>query len=154
MYAWNPDERDKISAIPIIPILPAKLTKIVLVFFVSKFFKLSERAVIKDIEVLLFPLLVLLSLDAIFFSFSNSSSVIGFGSSTISPSSILIILVEYFSAISGLWVTIMISLSLEISCKSSIIWALVFVSSAPVGSSASKISGSFISARAIATLCI
>ena len=43
---------------------------------------------------------------------------------------------------------------LEISFIKSIICLLVLESSAPVGSSASRISGLFTSARAIATLCI
>ena len=61
---------------------------------------------------------------------------------------------EYFSASSGLCVTIIISLSLEIFLSISIICTLVSVSSAPVGSSARSISGSFTSALAIATRCI
>ena len=74
-------------------------------------------------------------------------------SSITSPSKSLMIRVEYCSASSGLCVTIMTSLSREISFNSSIICTLVLLSSAPVGSSASTISGSFINALAIATLC-
>ena len=61
--------------------------------------------------------------------------------------------VEYCSASSGLCVTIMTRRSAEISFKSSIICTLVLLSSAPVGSSASTISGSFMRARAMATRC-
>ena len=62
--------------------------------------------------------------------------------SVICPSKRRIILVEYCSASSGLCVTIIIRRSLAISFKISIICTLVSVSNAPVGSSASKISGS------------
>lgn len=70
------------------------------------------------------------------------------------PSNIFTILVEYFSANSGLWVTMIINLSFEISFKISIICTLVLVSNAPVGSSAKIISGLFTKALAMATLCI
>ena len=115
-------------------------------FLVSKLFRLNERAVLKDILVFL-----------VRFGFSLSIlmlSVKGLVSLIIFPSNNLTILVEYVFAKSGLWVTIMTSFSLDISFKSSIIWTLVSESNAPVGSSASKISGSFIKALAIAILCI
>ena len=64
------------------------------------------------------------------------------------------ILVEYLSASSGLCVTIMMSFFFATSRSMSIICTEVSESSAPVGSSARRISGSFTSARAIATLCI
>ncbi len=72
----------------------------------------------------------------------------------ISPSSIRMIREEYRSASSGLWVTIIISRSLEISFKISMTCTLVSVSSAPVGSSARMMSGLFTSALAMATRCI
>ena len=78
----------------------------------------------------------------------------GFESSVTFPSNNFIILVEYFSASSGLCVTIIISLSFEISFKISITCTLVDESNAPVGSSARSMSGSFTNALAIATLCI
>ena len=114
---------------------------------VIKLFKLSLKAVKNFIAVL--PSFAFAS-----FSFFLSSSVKGFESSVMTPSKIFTILVEYFSANSGLWVTITISLSFEISFKISIIWTLVFVSNAPVGSSAKMISGLFTNALAMATLCI
>ena len=60
----------------------------------------------------------------------------------------------YWSARSGLWVTMITSLSLETSFKISITCTLVSLSRAPVGSSANRISGSFTRARAMATRCI
>ena len=133
---------------PIIPILPAKAVIKVLPFFVIRLFKLSPNAVLKDMD-FIFP-----------FSFvtagSTFSSVFlnGLESSITLPSKSLMILEEYCSANSGLWVTIIIKRSLEISFNSSIIWTLVVESKAPVGSSAKRISGSLIKARAIATRCI
>ena len=108
-------------------------------------FKLSLNAVQNFIEVL--------PIFSVSF-FSSNGSLTGFESSVIVPSNILIILLEYFSASSGLCVTIIISLSFEIFFKISMTWILVFVSSAPVGSSAKIISGLFTKALAIATLCI
>ena len=85
-------------------------------------------------------------------SFSSSNSDKGLESSITLPSRHLTILVEYLYAKSGLWVTIITNLSSAISLIKSIIWILVSVSNAPVGSSARSISGSFTKARAIATL--
>ena len=147
IYACIPLDSDNISAIPIIPMLPANEVNMVLPFLVIKLFRLSDSAVRKFIETLLLAFEVLSS-------FSSSSTLYGLESSVIFPSSIFIILDEYFSAKSGLCVTIIISLSLEIFFSISIICTLVFVSSAPVGSSAKIISGSFTKALAIATLCI
>ena len=73
---------------------------------------------------------------------------------TSSPSLNSTILVAYDSANSLLWVTIITNLFFDISLINSIIWILVFVSRAPVGSSARIRSGSFTKALAIATLCI
>ena len=70
------------------------------------------------------------------------------------PSNNFTILDEYFLASSGLCVTIIINLSFDISFNISITCTDVFESNAPVGSSASNISGSFTNALAIATLCI
>ena len=84
--------------------------------------------------------------------FTSSSSLQGLESLLISPSNNLTIRVEYFSANSGLWVTIITSFSFAISLINSIIWIDVTVSNAPVGSSANSISGSFTRALAIATL--
>ena len=84
----------------------------------------------------------------------EASTWYGLESSIIFPSRTFTIRVAYSSASSGLCVTITTSLSFATSFRSSITWTLVSESSAPVGSSASKISGSLINARAIATRCI
>ena len=112
-------------------------------------FILSESAVIKLIDVFLF-------FFASFFAFLISSldGLYGFVSSIILLSRSFIILDEYFSAKSGLCVTIITSLSLDISFIKSIICTDVVVSNAPVGSSAKIISGLFTKALAIATRCI
>ena len=128
------------------PIEPAKATNIVLPFLVRRLFKLSLKAVQNFIDV--FPILF------VSFGLISSFSFMELESSVITPSSILIILLEYFSASSGLCVTIIINLSLEIFFKISITWILVLVSNAPVGSSAKIMSGLFTKALAIATLCI
>ena len=117
----------------------------VLPFLVIKLFKLKFKAVKNFIEVLRF------SFD---FSASFFSLVYGLESFIIVPSSILTILVEYFSASSGLCVTIITSLSFDIFFNISITCTEVWVSKAPVGSSAKIISGLFTKALAIATLCI
>ena len=114
---------------------------------VNKFLKLSCNAVKNFID-------VFLNFFVSFFAPHSSSSVNGFESSVIFPSKILIILFEYFSAKFPLCVTIIINLSLDIFFNISITCTLVFVSNAPVGSSAKIISGSFTNALAIATLCI
>ena len=133
-----------IKAIPIIPILPAKDVKNVRVFFVIKLFKLSEQAILKDMPGL-FNTLV---------STFISCSLKGLESDTKVPSFKRIIRLEYSSANCGLCVTIMTSLSFEISFKIPIICTLVALSKAPVGSSAKIISGLLTIARAIATRCI
>ena len=133
-----------IKAIPIIPMLPAKDVKNVRAFFVIKLFKLNEQAILKDMPGL-FNTLV---------STFISCSLKGLESDTKEPSFKRIIRLEYSSANCGLCVTIMTSLSLEISFKISIICTLVVLSKAPVGSSAKIISGLLTIARAIATRCI
>ena len=130
---------------PIIPILPANAVKIVRPFLVNKLFNDSDNAVIIDILILLVLLFC--------FTFL-SSSITGSVSLIICPSFNSIILVEYFLAISALWVTIITNLSSATSFNNSIICSLVFESNAPVGSSAKTISGLLTKARAIATLCI
>jgi hypothetical protein len=132
--------------------LPAKAVRKVRVFFVIRLFKLRARAVRNDIEVFLGLLAFFLPFPA--GSISISFSEYGFESLITDPSSSFIILLAYLSARSGLCVTIITSLSLAISFSISIICTLVSESSAPVGSSARTISGSFTRARAIATLCI
>ena len=139
-----PLDSAKMSAIPIMPMEPAKLVKKVRAFFVIKLFSDRESAVKKDMEV--------------FFAFSgkagSSRESNGWVSSVILPSFRRMIRLAYWSASSGLCVTIMTSLSLETSFRRSMICTLVAESSAPVGSSAKRISGLFTSARAIATRCI
>ena len=124
--------------------LPAKEVKNVRAFFVIKLFKLNEQAILKDMPGL-FNTLV---------STFTSCSLKGLESDTKDPSFKRIIRLEYSSANCGLCVTIMTSLSFEISFKISIICTLVALSKAPVGSSAKIISGLLTMARAIATRCI
>ena len=133
-----------IKAIPIIPMLPAKDVKNVRAFFVIKLFKLNEQAILKDMPSLFNTLVSTLV----------SVSLKGLESDTKVPSFKRIIRLEYSSANCGLCVTIMTSLSFEISFKISIICTLVVLSKAPVGSSAKIISGLLTIARAIATRCI
>ena len=149
IYDCIPCDNDIISAIPIIPILPANDVKNVLPFLVIKLFKLKRTAVPNFIDA--FP-----DFSFLVRALSNSllPALYGFESSVTFPSNNLIILVEYFSAKSGLCVTIIINLSFEISFKISITCTLVCESRAPVGSSANSMSGSFTNALAIATLCI
>ena len=129
-----------------IPIEPAKDVSNVLAFFVFRLLKLRARAVKKDMED--FPIFLCSG------SFNVcSSTMYSSVSERIFPSRKFTILVAY-SASSGLCVTITTSRSLATSFRRSMTWILVSLSSAPVGSSASRISGSFTSALAIATLCI
>ena len=140
-----------------IPMLPAKAVINVRPFLVSRLLADRDKAVKKDMERL--PFLGeecicsegLLSADCLAAAEAPSYGIV---SPTISPSSSRTIREEYCSANSGLCVTIIINLLWEISLSRSIIWILVAVSRAPVGSSASRISGSLTSARAIATRCI
>lgn len=67
------------------------------------------------------------------------------------PSRSLTMRVEYRWASSGLWVTITTSRSLPTRFRSSMIWMLVSLSKAPVGSSARRMSGPLTRARAMAT---
>ena len=136
------------------PILPATATMEVRLILDSRFFSESMNAIPNDIEDFFFlPLLVFCSGSSAGAEGSSSSLPSKRSSFMTSPSFKSIIRVEYSFASSGLCVTIMTRRSFEISFKSSIICTLVTESSAPVGSSASTISGSLISARAIATLC-
>ena len=138
---------------PIIPIEPANPTIAVLPFLEIRFLAERRKAVKKDIFAFSFlALLCVVCSAGVAERGANSSSLTGFVSSIILPSSSLTIRVEYCSASSGLWVTIITRRSPAISRISSIICTLVTVSSAPVGSSARRISGSFTSALAIATL--
>ena len=160
IYALIPAENARTIAIPTIPIEPAMLTISDLPFLDIRLTAERRNAVNQDIFA--FSLPPLLRRESFFdlrrrsrsslASCASSFAVTGLVSSTIRPSRKRIILVEYLSASSGLWVTIITSLSLAISFISSIICTEVAVSSAPVGSSARSISGSLTSARAIATL--
>ena len=160
IYPESPFETEKIRAMPIIPMLPANEVRAVLPFLVNRFLSDRLNAVVRDIDGFFSLRLFFLLLSSACFSSSAflqaviSSSVKGIVSPVISPSRTLIILVEYFAARSGLWVTIIIRRSLEISFNISITCTLVSVSRAPVGSSASIISGLFTNALAIATRCI
>ena len=144
MYLLTPFDIDSISAMPIMPMLPAKAVSTVLPFFVIRLLSESDRLVKKPI----------LALPDLTLSRSSVSGEHGSESSVTSPSLSRTILVAYFSASSGLCVTITTRRFSATFFSISITWTLVSESRAPVGSSASSISGSFTSARAIATLCI
>ena len=119
-------------------------------FLVMRLLSDSDSAVRKDMDVF-FPLETAVLRTTLC---PRSSGRMGAESSVTTPSSRRTIRVEYCSASWGLCVTIITSLSLAISFRISMIWMLVAVSSAPVGSSASRISGSLTMARAMATRCI
>ena len=87
-------------------------------------------------------------------SASAPSGSQGSESERIFPSRRFTMRVAYCSASSGLWVTMTTSRSFATSWRRSMTWTLVALSRAPVGSSASRISGSFTRARAMATRCI
>ena len=158
--------------------LPAIATRIVLFDLEKRFAKEREAAVKNDIELFFFlPLLTSSSGyfaktwqfgqranfsstiaphfgQRYFFFFSTSLPSYGLVSPVMTPSNILTIRVAYLLAKSGLWVTMMTKRSLATSLRRSMIWTLVSLSRAPVGSSAKRISGLLIKARAMATLCI
>ena len=148
IYSLTPFESDKISAMPMMPMEPAKATRMVLAFLVLKLLKLNESAVRNPIEAL--PRFLWTGVMAL----ASASGSNGSLSSVMCPSLSLTILVAYSSASSGLCVTMTTRRSLATSFKRSMTCTLVSVSSAPVGSSARRISGSFTSALAIATRCI
>ena len=130
---------------PMMPIDPAKEVIRVRPFFVMRLLKDSARAVRKPIEVRL----------AGFASRTSSvPGVNGSESATIRPSASSTMRVAYWWASSGLWVTMMTRRSLATSRSRSMTCTLVFESRAPVGSSARRISGSLMRARAMATRCI
>ena len=135
------------------PIEPAKLVRMVLPFLVNRFFRDSPKAVLRFMEGIF-----LSAPDGVFRESASSAriseSVSGMESEVLFPSSMRMILVEYFSASSGLCVTMITRRSLEISFRISITCTLVAVSSAPVGSSASTMSGLLTIALAMATRCI
>ena len=87
-------------------------------------------------------------------SASSSSPTTGSESEMMRPSASSTMRVAYWWANSGLWVTIITRRWRATSCSRSITCTDVVESNAPVGSSASTISGSLISARAMATRCI
>ena len=132
---------------PMIPMEPANDVSSVLAFFVFRLLKLRDSAVRKDMED--FPMFLCCGSSCVPSSIRNGSE-----SDRIFPSRSFTIRVAYCSASSGLWVTMTTRRSFATSLKRSMTCTLVSLSSAPVGSSASRISGSFTSARAIATLCI
>ena len=130
---------------PMMPMLPAKAVIKVRPFLVIRLLNDSASAVKNDIE-------VCRTLPSS--TRSSASGSKGLVSSITWPSLRCTTRVAYCSANSGLWVTMTTSRSAAISVSSAMICRLVVESSAPVGSSASRISGSFTSARAIATRCI
>ena len=132
---------------PMMPMDPAKEVRRVRAFLVRRLLKLKDRAVRKDMEA--FPM----------FRCSGSSRAVssiskGLLSERILPSRRLTMRVEYACASSGLWVTMTTRRSLATCFRRSITWMLVSLSRAPVGSSASRMSGSLTRARAMATRCI
>ena len=131
---------------PMMPIEPAKAVMRVRPFFVSRLFQERDSAVRKLIDVRRTCFLLA--------RMSSGAGSKGSESLRMTPSARLTMRVAYCSASSGLCVTMMTSRSFAISVKRSIICTLVLESSAPVGSSAKRISGSLMSARAIATRCI
>ena len=166
------------------PMDPAIATRIVRAFLVRRLLKLRSRAVKKDMRAFFLRFFSLLGASGElssgscvrFFTLSSAAAEAaaipaafaaaafpesvpasgknGSVSSVIFPSLIRTILVAYSSASSGLCVTITTSRSLATSFSRSMTWTLVSLSSAPVGSSARRISGSLTRALAIATLCI
>ncbi len=148
IYFERPFERASTSATPIMPMLPAKEVSIARPLLVSRFFSESDRAVAIDIEV---PLNFRFPSGCAGVSASPTTGLV---SEIISPSSRRIMRSEYFSASWPLCVTIITSRVLDISLSISMTCILVCESSAPVGSSASIMSGLLTSARAIATRCI
>ena len=146
-YRLTPLESDMMSAMPMMPMDPASATRMVRAFFVHRLLNESASAVPNDMEALpMFLWTAGLSPDV---SGSNGSV-----SSSMMPSFKRTMRVAYFSASSALWVTITTRRSLATSFSRSMTWMLVSESSAPVGSSASRISGSLTRARAMATRCI
>ena len=133
---------------PIMPMDPAKAVSTVLPFFVSRFVRLRFSAVRMLIERFFFPS----SADAS--SRCGAASRVMRSSLMTFPSSRRIIRSAYSFASSGLCVTMITRRSRAISRRISITWMLVSLSRAPVGSSASRISGLFTRARAMATRCI
>ena len=97
---------------PIMPIEPAKEVRIVRPFLVIRLLSDSDSAVPNDIEVF--------SLETAAGAISSPGSN-GSVSLRICPSCIRTIRVEYRSARSGLWVTMMTSFSREISRRISMI---------------------------------
>ena len=127
------------------PMLPANAVRIVRAFFVNRLRSDSENAV---------QMLIAAFLPGFLCSSSESFASYGLVSSMTCPSNSRTIREEYLSARFGLCVTMMTSLSFAICFNSCITCMLVSLSRAPVGSSASTISGSFTMARAMATRCI
>ena len=134
-------------AMPMMPMEPAKEVRMVRAFLVRRLLKLRERAVRKDMDV--FPRFLCSGSSS-----SLSSTAKGSESSRIFPSRRRTIRVAYSWASSGLWVTMTTRRSRATSRRRSMTCTLVSLSRAPVGSSASRISGLFTRALAMATLCI
>ena len=147
MYAFTPVDTDRISAMPMMPIDPANEVRSVRAFLVFRLLKLSASEVANDIDAL--PIVLCTAGLALASSISNGAE-----SERITPSRRLTMRVAYCSASSGLWVTMTTRRSLATSLSRFMICTEVSESSAPVGSSASTMSGSLTSARAMATRCI
>ena len=144
---FTPLASDKMAAMPMMPMEPAKAVMSVRPFFVSRFLNERESAVAGDMRVVR----ACLAVRGASVSVAGSKGRV---SARMTPSANVTMRVAYCSASSGLCVTMMTRRSLAISVSRSMICTLVLLSSAPVGSSASRISGSLMSARAMATRCI
>ena len=130
---------------PMMPMDPAKEVMRVRPFFVIRLLADRDRAVRKPIEVRRAGLA------------SRRSCAVGTKgseSATMQPSASSTMRVAYSWASSGLCVTMMTRRSRATSRSRSMTCTLVLESRAPVGSSASRISGSLMRARAMATRCI
>ena len=129
------------------PMLPAKAVSRVRAFLVRRLLKLRASEVSHDMD------------ERPMFLWTGGASFVSSGSkgrvsSVTAPSRRRTMRLAYCSASSGLCVTMTTRRSFATSFSSSMTWMLVSLSSAPVGSSASRMSGLLTRARAMATRCI
>ena len=132
---------------PMMPMDPAKDVRAVRAFLVRRLLKLSDREVSSPMEAL--PKVRWRARRM-----GTWSSGRGSESLMTEPSCSSTILVAYWWASSGLWVTMTTSRSWATSLSRSMIWMEVSESSAPVGSSARRMRGLLTRALAMATRCI
>ena len=155
---------------PMMPIEPANAVRKVRPFLVMRLLNDSSSAVANDIDALPLapsPRMVKFAVSpaacstgsrpfsvVVASSSASSAGEKGMLSSVMRPSARRTVRVAYSAASSGLCVTMMTRRSFATSRRRSMICTPVLPSKAPVGSSASTMSGSLTSARAIATRCI